>query len=275
MQIVAIEPHPQLRPYVLSYRIVEDKLGEYAGTPIWTCPEPVGILSANFGQRSYHESGVMHPKTGLLGLQTCSRQWLPQSETLFVMAILTVPGMMALFPNTGPDTADRLLDVADIWGQRRANEFWHCFPHELHLDAVKSAIDGWLLNLFNTAPISVSQRCLQLYQVLMSHKRIDTACRQLGITPRTLQREFQRHLGISPKQVLNLQRLQGSVKANLGAASPNLLQEFADQAHAIRTWNRYLSRTPSCYGAEHQSDLARVFAASAQRVSRDPTIFYL
>lgn len=52
MRIVAIEPHLQLRPYVLSYRIVEDNLGEVAGTPVWTCPEPIGILSANCGKRS-------------------------------------------------------------------------------------------------------------------------------------------------------------------------------------------------------------------------------
>ncbi|MEO0855095.1 MAG: AraC family transcriptional regulator, partial [Cyanobacteria bacterium J06648_11] len=66
MRVVAIEPHPHLRPYVLSYRIVEDISGECTGSPIWTCPEPIGILSANFGRCSYHESGEIHPKIGLL-----------------------------------------------------------------------------------------------------------------------------------------------------------------------------------------------------------------
>lgn len=272
MRIVAIEPHHQLRPYVLSYRVVEDKLGEFAGTPIWTCPEPIGVLSANFGKRSYHESGEIHPKVGLLGVQTRTRQWISQPETSFVMAILTVPGMMTLFPDIGQDSADNLLDVSGLWGERRAGEFWRCLPHELRLDDVKRAMDGWFLNLLSAAPISVRKRCLQLHQALISNKRIDTTCEQLGITPRTLQREFQRHLGISPKQVMNLHRLQRSVRATV---SQRPMEEFADQAHEIRAWRRYLSRTPGRYSTENRSVLAKAFASSGQRVSLDPTIFYL
>ncbi|NER81292.1 MAG: AraC family transcriptional regulator [Leptolyngbya sp. SIO1D8] len=116
---------------------------------------------------------------------------------------------------------------------------------------------------------------MQLHQALTSNKRIDTACEQLGITPRTLQREFQRHLGISPKQVMNLHRLQRSVRANVETISQSSLQEFADQAHEIRTWRRYLSRTPGRYCTENRSALAKAFASSAQQVSLDPTIFYL
>ncbi|MEO1299643.1 MAG: helix-turn-helix domain-containing protein, partial [Cyanobacteria bacterium J06636_16] len=155
------------------------------------------------------------------------------------------------------------------------DEFWRCLPHEWQLDDVKRAMDGWLLNLLSAAPVSASKRCLQLHRALTSNKRIDTACEQLGITPRTLQREFQRHLGISPKQVMNLHRLQHSVRAKMETASQNPLQAFADQAHAIRTWRRYLNRTPSRYCTENRSVLARAFAASAQRVSLDPTLFYL
>ncbi|MEM0981568.1 MAG: helix-turn-helix domain-containing protein [Cyanobacteria bacterium P01_H01_bin.58] len=275
MRIVTIEPYPHLRPYVLSYRIVEDIPGDFAGTPIWTCPEPIGVLSANFGKRSFHESGAIHPKVGLLGVQTRTRQWLSQPETSFVMAILTIPGMMTLFPAIGQDSANNLLDVAGLWGERRADQFWRCLPHKLEHDDVKSAMDGWLLAFLGTAPISTRQRCLQLHQALRSNQRIDTACEQLGITTRTLQREFQRHLGISPKQVMNLYRLQRSVTANVAAVSQSPMQEFADQAHAIRTWRRYLSRTPARYGTEDRSVLAQAFAASAQRVNLDSTLFYL
>ncbi|MEM6591254.1 MAG: helix-turn-helix domain-containing protein [Cyanobacteria bacterium P01_C01_bin.73] len=284
MRIVAIAPHSQLRPYVLSYRIVEDRAGEVAGTPIWTCPEPVGVLSVNFGKRSYcksgHESGKIHPKVGLLGVQTQTRQWISQPETLFVMAILTVPGMMTLFSNIGQASADNLLDVSGVWGERRADQFRHCFPHDLQLNNVKRAMDSWLLTLLSAAPASAGQRCLQLHQALISHRRIDTACEQLGITARTLQREFQHHLGVSPKQVLNLHRLQRSIRANVKpvsqkAAFQSPIQEFADQAHAIRAWRRYLNRTPGRYRGQDQSVLAKAFTASTRRVSPDPTLFYL
>lgn len=275
MRIAAIEPHHQLRPYVLSYRIVEDTRGEFAGTPIWTCPEPIGVLSANLGKRSYHESGEIHPRVGLLGVQTRTRKWVSQPETAFVMAILTVPGMMTLFPDIGQASADHLLDVADLWGERRADQFWRCLPLQLQVEDVKSAMDSWFLNLLSAAPVSMMKRRLQLHQALTSNQRIDTAFAQLGITPRTLQREFKRHLGISPKQVMNLHRLQRSIRAHVKIGSQSSLEEFADQAHAIRAWRRYLSRTPSRYCPENRSVLAKAFDASAQRVSLDPTLFYL
>lgn len=167
MHIAAIAPHPQLRPYVLSYRIVEDKSGEFAGIPIWTCPEPIGVLSANFGKRSYHESGEIHPKVGLLGVQTCARQWISQPETLFVMAILTVPGMMTLFPDIGQESADNLLDVSALWGDQKARKFWRCLPDEWQLDDIKSAMDAWLFSLLSAVPVSRRERRLQLYQALI------------------------------------------------------------------------------------------------------------
>lgn len=275
MRIVAIEPHHQLRPYILSYRIVEDMPGEFAGIPILTCPEPVGVLSANFGKRSYHESGDIHPKVGLLGVQTFTRQWIAQQETLFVMAILTVPGMMILFPEIGQDSADSLLDVVGVWGERKAGEFWRCIPHSLQRDDVKSVMDNWLLNLLSAVQTDVRKRRLQFYQALTSNKRIDTACEQLGITSRMLQREFQRHLGVSPKQVLNLHRLQRSIRDNVETTSQKPIQDFADQAHQIRTWRRYLNRTPGRYCTETRSALAKAFASSAQQISLDPTLFYL
>lgn len=250
--------------------MVEDEQGKFAGTPIWTCPEPVGVLSANFGKRSYHESGDIHPKVGLLGVQTQTRKWVSQPETLFVMAILSVPGMMTLFPDIGQDSADNLLDVSGLWGEQRTGTFWRALPHAWQLNDMKNAMDSWLLTLLSAVPVAVRERRLQLHQALTSNRRIDAACEHLGMTPRTLQREFQRHLGVSPKQVMNLHRLQRSVKA-----TERPVQEFADQAHEIRTWRRYLRRTPGGYRPENRSVLAEAFAASGQRTNLDPTIFYL
>ena len=275
MRVIALEPHLQLRPYVLSYRIVEDMLGEASGVPLGTCPEPVGVLGANFGNPSYHESGDTHPKTGLLGVQTHARRWISQPETSFVMAMLTIPGMMVLFPNIGQDTADSLLDLSSIWGERKAEKFWCCFPPVLQPDEVRRAMDDYLLNLFNTVSISVAKRCLQLHEALLSSERIDTACEASGITPRMLQRKFRRHLGVSPKQVLNLHRLQRSIRANVETTSEGFLQAFSDQAHEIRTWRRYLSRTPGQYRREGRSAVAEAYASSAQRIEQDPTVFYL
>lgn len=274
MRTLAIEPHEELRPYVLSYRIVEDLTGQYAGEPIWTCPEPVGVLSVNFGRPSFHESGKTHPNVGLLGIQTRVRQWTSQTETLFVMAMLTVPGMLLLFPYVGGDSADNLLDVADVWGDRESQRFSGRFPDKWAPAMMKDAMDTMLLAIiFGNTDRKKIQR-LDMYQALVAHQRVDLACEYLGISPRSMQREFRRHLGVSPKQLLSLQRLQHSLKINVGEVPEGHGAGFSDQAHEIRTWRKYLDCTPGHYKEMGRSALATSFNLAIDAPSDQP-IFYL
>lgn len=274
MRTLALEPHKQLRPYVLSYRIVEDLTGKYAGKPIWTCPEPVGVLSVNFGRPSFHESGKACPKVGLLGIQTRVRQWTSQPETLFVMAMLTIPGILLLFPHVGRESADNLLDVADYWGDKKTNIFRGRFPDKWEPGAMKMAMDNLLLDFAFGDSNWKKMRRLNMYQALTTHQRIDLACEHLGVSSRSMQREFRQHLGVSPKQVLNLQRFQHSLKANVEEVPENLATGFSDQAHEIRAWHKYLDRTPGCYKAKDRSLIARTFASEID-VSCDQPVFYL
>ena len=274
MRTLALEPHRQLRPYVLSYQIVEDLTGNYVGEPIWTCPEPVGVLTVNFGRPSFHESGKAHPTVGLLGIQTQVRQWRSQTETLFVMAMLTIPGILLLFPHVGGESADNLLDIADFWGDRKTNRFRGRFPDTWDPRAMKMAMDKLLLDYVALDSNWKTLRRLNMYQSLTTHQRIDLASGQLGISSRSMQREFRRHLGVSPKQVLNLQRFQRSLKANVGAVPKNPATGFSDQAHEIRTWRKYLDCTPGHYQAKDRSLIARTFASEID-AGCDQPVFYL
>jgi AraC-like DNA-binding protein len=274
VRTLSLAPHKLLRPYVLSYHIVEDLEGKHAGEPIRTCPEPIGVLSVNFGRPSFHESGKAHPKVALLGIQTRVRQWVSQAETLFVMAMLTVPGIFALFPEVGGESADNLLDIADFWGDKETNRFSGSFPDKWEPDTIKAAMDNILLDATFGDSNRKKVRRLNMYQSLMTHQRIDLACEHLGMSSRSMQREFRQHLGISPKQLLNLQRFQHSLKVNAAGVQESLDTGFSDQAHEIRTWRKYLDCTPGRYKAKGRSIIASSFASKID-VSSDQPVFYL
>jgi transcriptional regulator GlxA family with amidase domain len=73
---------------------------------------------------------------------------------------------------------------------------------------------------------------------------------------------FHRHLGVSPKQLADLERLQSSLKGvQTGSRDP--VQGFADQAHQIRNWRRRLGVTPGAYAHAPHTPMADHFGADS------------
>ena len=83
-------------------------------------------------------------------------------------------------------------------------------------------------------------------------RRVDELARRAGVTPRTLQRMFLRHAGLSPAFVLRRYRLLDAaeaVRAGGAVRWAELAGElgYADQAHLVRDFRGALGRTPAAY----------------------------
>jgi AraC-like DNA-binding protein len=82
--------------------------------------------------------------------------------------------------------------------------------------------------------------------------RVDQVSTRFGITPRTLQRLFQRYVGVSPKWVLRRYRLHEAA-ARLAENTEQTWAEVAadlgyfDQPHFIRDFTRAVGLTPATY----------------------------
>lgn len=91
--------------------------------------------------------------------------------------------------------------------------------------------------------------------------RVDEVSARFGITPRTLQRLFQRYVGVSPKWVLRRYRLHEAA-ARLAEGTSGTWAEVAadlgyfDQPHFIRDFTRAIGMTPSAYAEACQRDEA-------------------
>jgi AraC-like DNA-binding protein len=95
--------------------------------------------------------------------------------------------------------------------------------------------------------------------------RVDEVCARFLVTPRTLQRLFQRYVGVSPKWVLSRYRLHEAA-ARLAEGTARSWAEVAaelgyfDQPHFIRDFTRAVGMTPAAYAAACQRDEAPVSA---------------
>lgn len=82
--------------------------------------------------------------------------------------------------------------------------------------------------------------------------RVDEVCDRFGVGARTLQRMFQRYVGVSPKWVLRRYRLHEAA-ARLADGSVRTWAELAadlgyfDQPHFIRDFTRAIGMTPAAY----------------------------
>lgn len=264
-------PAPALSPYVAGYWFVQDLPGTYEGQPIRTSPIPGAVLSFNFGRPNAMEGGPLVPRASLLGVQTVGRRWQSWADTYFVMAMLTVRGLVRLFPATGAGTSDRLVELAAVVGSRAATTAHVDLQAAWSPAVVRAQLDAWLLaRLERTkAPASLARFCLA-HARLQGGYSVEEAAAAVGVSRRQLARWCRTHLGIGPKRLMDLERLQSSLRAaQRGRGDP--FEGYCDQAHQIRTWRRRLGTTPSAYVREAPSMLASYFGLSGE----DAPAFYL
>lgn len=95
--------------------------------------------------------------------------------------------------------------------------------------------------------------------------RVEEVCERFDIRPRTLQRLFQRYVGVSPKWVLRRYRLHEAA-ARLAEGTDTTWADVAadlgyfDQSHFIRDFTRAIGMTPVAYAEACRRQVAPVSA---------------
>jgi AraC-like DNA-binding protein len=261
--LMLIEPSPPLLPFVDGYLHARDLAGDHRDLPIRTAPRPGGVLTFNLGQPNRTGDGAATPRLSLLGIQTCARSWRSDTNTHFVMGLLTPAGLARFTQGSGVETADTLVDLSSVIGERAANGLVHTV--DAGLNGFVAALDAWLLaRLFGERERPEMRAARAACTILSRASRVDIAADELGVSRRHLYRVVLRHLGISPKALIGLYRLDRSLRA-LQRGEAHGVDGFADQAHQVREWRRRLGVTPGRYARGGRSALAEAFGAGADR----------
>lgn len=254
-----LPPDRCLAALVQGYWFVEDLPGEHAGSNIRTCPVPYAVLSVNLGRPNAEENGQLVPGVSLLGLQSQNRVWRSWSDTYFVMVMLTMPGLVRLFPHAGPFSANRLLELGAITGDAPAISLKNNVGSAFEPRRVAEVLDQWLRSrLGNSQAVPESKQMAIALHALQRGETVETAAKLAGTDRRRLNRLFRRHLGIGPKEFASLERLHSSlqsVQAGLGDSANG----YSDQAHQIRSWRQRLGVTPGAYSRAARTQLTEHF----------------
>jgi AraC-like DNA-binding protein len=177
------------------------------------------------------------------------------------MAMMTPVGMARLFPGDGQHLATNLADLGAMIGDRDAGRLLDVASHDDRRTIVRE-LDRWFGGRLTAAQPDV-ERFAAAYAMLSRDGKIGAAAVHAGLSIRQLQRLSMAYVGISPKQIYEIQRLRASLVAvQLGRGDP--LAGFADQSHQIRTWKKRLDLTPAAYARRGQSLIRRSIAVPEQ-----------
>jgi AraC-like DNA-binding protein len=257
------EPSPPLLPFVDGYLYVRDLAGEHRDRPIRTAPRPGGVLTINLGRPNRTADGAATPILSLLGVQMRARSWRSGADTHFVMALLTPAGLARFAPGVGLETAGALLDLSSLMGERATRALLDVVY--AGSDGLAAALDAWLLPRLAGGRERPEMRLAQAACTILSRaRRIDVAAKRLGVSRRHLSRIISHHLGIGPKTLMDLYRLDRSLRAIQGGEADSV-DGFTDQAHQVREWRRRLGITPGRYAREARSPLAEAFDSAVDR----------
>jgi AraC-like DNA-binding protein len=267
-------PDSRLADFVSLYWFVEDSLGAAVGTHVKTSPHATTILTVNIGVPNLSDCGTAVPRLSLAGVQNRVRTWRPVGASYIVMAMLTQAGVARLFPGIGSQIVDAAVDLGGVIGDavpRRllADATAACSPEQ-----IASVFDQWFalrlersrapneLHAFAAAAVAIGRGA-----------NVDAAARIAGISPRQLERWCRAHMGVGPKRLAVLRRLQLSLSAVQRSQGEPLIG-FSDQAHQIRTWRRYIGVTPGRYARTPASRISEAFRENV-KAGREPPAFYL
>jgi AraC-like DNA-binding protein len=246
-----------LAPFVTGYWFIEDLAGTHPlGVPIHTAPRPGAVLTVHLGRPNVGELPVGAPAVSLLGVQSRARAWWSRGDCYFVMVMLSVPGVLRLFPALGDALGDGMLELGSVLGDRAVRRLHADVVGAFTPDRIARRLDAWLLTRLDALPpVDEVTRFTGAFDTLARTGRVEEAAAAVGISRRQFERWSARHVGHAPKALAGLLRIHASLRAvQTGAADPR--GGFSDQPHQIRAWRRHLGTTPGRY---MESDLAARF----------------
>jgi len=162
-------------------------------------------------------------------------------------------GAHAFFDVPMDELAGRVVDLGAILG-RSAHQLRDRLVVARSDEARCAALERWLLSRrLSVHPYFATVRlALDLLRAGPLGVSVGEACERLGLSNRHLVKQFRTTVGLPPKSVARIERLQGVIRACRGRQDvdwPRLAASYgyADQSHLIREFRRLSGTTPNAF----------------------------
>ncbi len=235
-----------------------------------TVPHGSLVLSLQFGEALGSDEGgrVNWCKDALTGLRTQPTKYLVRPGTRALVAMLS-PRAATLLLGGLPMShlAARRVPLDDLLPGTTRRELQDLLPEPTK--AAAGVLAAWLEERLLTSSMRMSHDAQRTFVVAEMARRaaintVEELERFAGVSRRQCERDFMRWIGVSPKQMLELNRLQRTLQVlrqqQSALVASAAQQGFADQSHMTRTVRRLTGVTPSVWSKLALSDVGSAYA---------------
>lgn len=251
------KPSPILQPYVDTYWLLsfEGAAGEYS--PDQYCI-PVGmaeiVITIDEGDYDINVNGHWFPLPDMLmcGVYNDKVIWRANGNTRKFGIRLKPETLQTLFKAPSSMLYTDYTNFANIIGTD-ANRFVEQLAEAPNVATLISRTDAFLQSQLNKHKQEQSY-LIEAVKLIRSSKgsmSVDRICKCVYVSPRQLQRSFQKEMGLSPKAYQRLIRFRNvyrdmqSLQQAGGWAGLSYDLGYADQAHLIRDFKEFTGFMPT------------------------------
>lgn len=262
-------PAPKLLPFLRRYYIFAATLPEAFELEDFLLADNAFVRVLIEGNWAWWDDGRWIDLTGPLLFGANSRAMKVRVRGPFSVASFAIrpSAWTSLFEVPATDFADRIVPLAEAWGEEAANALGRRVVASDDDQACVSAMEAAVLEQLERVGRNQVDPVLASFESIARNDstiRVEDAAQLLGLSPRQLERRCLAGFGLSPKSVLQRCRFLDMAASIRGQSTSDEAElaalRFFDQSHLNREFRRYTGMTPGAF----QRAVTPLFDASLQ-----------
>lgn len=269
MDYQTFSPHPNLSSFVKCYWLLElSKENSYQRQRIIPdgCMEMVFILGDDIRRYTNENDYILQPRACVIG-QITKPFWIEPTGTVKTFAVRFYPyGFVNFVSQPVESLANQETTLDQLFGLTNAKTLEEKIIHADNTENRIQIIEDFLLNhlkekntldriVKNTVDTILKTRGSQSIRSILENEESNR---------RQLERKFLKQIGMTPKKLGKMIRLQAALKMLLHSESTNLTKiayesEYFDQSHLIKDFIEFTGLSPKHFFNNDSMYLSSIF----------------
>lgn len=270
MNYQVYNPSAALQPFVKCFWTLEDN-GSEKGQKQRIVPDGCMEMIFHFGDLycQYFENGssIIQPRSFIFGQITHFIEIAPTGRSGIISARFLPEGLQPFLDLPVTALENRAVSLVDLFGEIGSQLEQHVAAGGDHARRIE-IIEAFLLSRLQQPQTidMVVKNCVEVIIRSQGKLGVVELAEKMNIRRRNMERKFNAAIGMSPKQLSRVVRLQATLRMleqNQFTSLTSLAYEngYYDQAHFIRDFKEFTGSTPKSFFAENLK-LAAIFASA-------------
>ena len=209
--------------------------------------------------RQFLEDGsfILQPRSFVFGQITIPLEIIPTARTGILAARFQPEGFAPFISTDLTKMKNSAVSLIELFG-KAGRQFEHQVLSAQHNEERVGVIENFLLHRLNTheAIDSISKSSVAVLQKLKGQLSVDELAGITGVSKRQLERKFSSTIGLSPKQLAKVIRLQATLKMLEQKQFTSLTalayeNGYFDQAHFIKDFKEFTGMSPKQFYSDN------------------------